>query len=196
MDITISSENSGALQESPLKTNPVLVELVPAKENLVKIDSNPASLKTTQAEEPRVPESTKTNSSMEIEQLDRPDISPPKESQIQPKEAVTEPASLPQETEETKSSSSRSSGRTKRQTRFFGRPLRHVVKIVEEAGTSAARTTVIPPSEELYTALRAVSISSGSFPLSDEEQTVVGRKISATKSREPILKLKLKPKNK
>ena len=136
---------------------------------------------------------------MEIDEPDQPDISPPKESQIKPKQTVRESTILPQETEETKSnisSSSRSSGRTKRQTRIFGSPLRHAVKINEEVGTSAARNPVIPPSEELYTALRAVSISSGSFPLSDEEQTVNGRKISTRKSREPILTPKLKPKNK
>ena len=102
VDLTISSESSVALPESPVKLNPVPVEIVPAKENPAKMDSIPASSKTTQAEEPRVPESTKKKQSMEIEQLDRPDISPPKESQIQPKETVTEPASLPEETEETK----------------------------------------------------------------------------------------------
>ena len=70
VDPTISSESSGALPESPVKTNPVPVEIVPAKENPAKMDSFPTSSKTTQAEEPRVPESTKTKPSMKIEQLD------------------------------------------------------------------------------------------------------------------------------
>ena len=86
------------------------------------MDSFPASSKTTQAEEPRLPDLIKTKPSMEIDEPDQADISSPKKSQIKPKETVTEPTSLPQETEETQSnisSSSRSSGRTKRQTRFW-----------------------------------------------------------------------------
>ena len=74
---------------------PVPAEIVPAKENPAKMDSIPASLKTTQAAEQRVP--------------DQPDISPPKESQSKPMETVTEPTILPQETEEIKSNISNSS---------------------------------------------------------------------------------------
>ena len=88
MDLTISSESSGELAESPVKMTPVPAAIVPLKGNPAKMASISASSKTTQAEEPRVP--------------DQPDISPPKESQSKRKETVTEPTILPQKTEEIK----------------------------------------------------------------------------------------------
>ena len=84
----------------------------------------------------------------------------------------------------------------KRQTRFYSSPLRHAINAVKEAGTRAAKTPTIPQTEELYTASRALSISSGSFPSSDEEQTVTRRNFSAGKPREPVVKPKMTPKNK
>ena len=79
----------------------------------------------------------------------------------------------------------------KRQNRFYGSPLRHATNAVEEAGMNAARTPAIPQSQELYAALRAMSISLGSFSLSEEEQSVIGAKISGSKLREPVLKPKM-----
>ena len=146
MDLTVSSESSGALPDSPVRENPV-----PIEEQLEIIPACPKQPISIQTEAHKQPERTQPISNqtmthklpepplMELStKVNEPEqqsgISPAKESQHKPQGAIPAPKNLSQVAEETKSNvskSSRSSGSMKRQPRLYGSPLCHAINAVD-----------------------------------------------------------------